>query len=37
MTFYFQRVIELSQKIFERQQKPDEGYGKSVMLFVSVV
>jgi hypothetical protein len=37
MTFYVQHVIELSRMIFERQQKPGEGYGENVMLFVSVI
>jgi hypothetical protein len=37
MTFYVQRVIELSRITLERQQKPAEGYGGSVMLFVSVI
>jgi len=37
MTFYVQRVIELSRMIFERKQKAAEGYGESVMLFVSVI
>lgn len=37
MNFCVQRVIELSRLIFERQQKPAEGYGENVMLFVSAV
>ena len=37
MTSYVQRVIELSRITFERQQKPAESYGESVMLLVSVI
>ena len=37
MTLYVQRVTDLSRMILERQQKPAEGYGEIVMLFVSVI
>jgi len=37
MSFYVQRVKEISRMLFERQQKPAEEYSESVMLFVSII